>query len=266
MINQLLETAEDIVPVRKLEGERYVVAFPFRGEIARECFEKTLVNPVERDVPAFQKYWKFNEETGEINGSSTCLALRLDKRLREDGLWIPSVPEARALDNMGRLKNRVYRDFGIAVFDDSAPNQKTAKALVGQAKSMKLPLPLLVPYKSLDYQLDKESDSGIAPSLFDAKWIISGEDAVKMLEKFNYVERTSVRWLGRDRNGDWVACLGSLGGSDDDGRVDFVCGEAARADLVEAHKKLIGRKYAQKALKLQEQKEKESAEFASSLN
>ena len=257
---------------KDVREDRYVIAVPLKGEVAKHYFNKTISNPAERDVPAFQKYWKFNEKTGEINGSSTYLTLRLARELGKDSFWIPSVSEARALDKAGKLKNGVYSDYGIAVFDDSEPNKKTAKTLIEQAKSMKLVLPLLVPFSSLDYQLDRESDFGIALSLSDAKGIISGEDAVKLLEQFDYKSNSSVCRLDRGRYGDWVANWDGLDDSYFNGRAGFVCGEAAHADLAEAHKKLVKRKYAQKSKEfeeqiksLREQSERDEVEFAKQL-
>src|SRR3989344_3469627 len=109
MINKILDTAEDIVLIRPSnDDEKYVFAVPFQGDIARNYFDKTLANPAEREVSAFQGDWSFNNRSGQIKGSGPFHALRLDTILRRDGLWIPGVLEARKLEQEGKLRSGVY--------------------------------------------------------------------------------------------------------------------------------------------------------------
>ena len=50
--------------------ERFVYARPLQGDFARQVYEE-VKRRVEKDfqgVQAFDPYFKFNEETGQING------------------------------------------------------------------------------------------------------------------------------------------------------------------------------------------------------
>jgi hypothetical protein len=246
----VLEDAQDIAVVEALGGDNYVYAVKPSLGFQRGAFEQSVSNPEHGKVPAFGKHWKFDNQKG-ITGSNFYHALRLDKQaLRPLGLWIPGLLEARTLESQGKLENGVYRDYGVAAYDGEGPNKELARVLVPQARVLGVEFPLVVPYRALDFNVEGKDFS--ASFVQNPRGIISGEDAERELSSLNYRGNSGVRWLGRYGGGLWLAVWGSLDGSDDDGRVDWVCGEATRAELEDAHSSLLDRKYRSSLEKEQE--------------
>ena len=151
MVPDILQDAEDIAIVAHPESDRYIFAAKPSLAFQKRAFERSIANAGERNIPAFQAHWQFDEEVG-ITGLSTYLALRLDEKvLRPQGLWIPGLLEAKALQEQGKLENGVYRDYGVTVLSDAGPNKSHAHALISQAGQLKLPF--VVPFRALTYRL-----------------------------------------------------------------------------------------------------------------
>ena len=265
-LDQVLSTAEDLVVIDPTNLDSIAFAFPLKGETAKHYFDKTLANPEERDICGFQEHWKYDDKSGLITGSSTFLALRMDEAVRSDGFRIPTPQEARQLDAEGRLSNGVYRDFGMAVYNDGNPNQEIAKEIISQAGERKLPL--IIPFNALAQRVDESFPQGlvITPS-GDPKGIISGDEARQYInDNFNYKGNSGARGLGRVRDGRWVAYWDGLDFSNDGGRVDWLCGEATRADLETAHKAMSDRQYGGKIKELTKERDAVTAKFTESLN
>ena len=270
--SDILADAQDLVVLRR-SGDNHVYAVKPSLEAQRQLYLESIADPSERDIPAFQGHWKLGK-TG-IEGSSTFLTLRLDKRaLRPRGLWVPGLLEAKALESKGKLENGVYRDYSTVVHSVGNPHKETAEEIAKQAKSLGLGLPLIAPFKSLDYSCDRKSKYGIAISLVKSPTgLISGQDAQAQIDALDFKSDSGFRWLGRDRDGGWNADWNYLDYSDEDGRVEWFCGEAAREKIIEANATLTERKYAQKIraletqmTKLEEAQIKERADFEKSLN
>lgn len=255
MANEVLKDAQDIVLISpSSDRENYVFAVAPSPASKRRYFNATLTNPYERGLNAFNGYCKFNEETGEIQGSSFYFGLRFDKAIRQEGLWVPGVPEARVLDAKKKLTNGVYRDFGAVVYSDSSPNKDTAHSLITLSERE---LPIMFAFRSLDYKINKDADSGVEVLVAEKlKGIIFGREAQEMLDKFNRANSGAHR-LDRDDDGSWDAYLNYLDSSSDAGRVgDWICGEAARADLKKAYDDLDERKF---GIKIEELKKARQA-------
>ena len=210
----------------------YTFAKPFRGSDAEEVY-KAVKGRIARDfknAPEFNGYFQFNEETEEINGSSLYHGILINDELRQAGLWLPTFIEGRHLDKAEKLSNGVYRDYGVAVYDESDPNPNTAKKLVAESKKRDWNLPILAPFKSLT--LGKGAIIGFSKNTQN---LITGDETVQYLkDNFNYVGNSGVQGLGRFWDGDWSAGWGSLANSYDYGRVDWVCGEATQKNLESA--------------------------------
>ncbi|MFA5020386.1 MAG: hypothetical protein WC533_04805 [Candidatus Pacearchaeota archaeon] len=264
MLDKILNTAEDLVIIGKSGTKgKYVFAFPLEGKVAKHYFDKTLADGEERNVAGFKEYWQFDDKTGLITGSSTFLALRLDEAVRADGFWIPDIEEALFLDKERRLTNGVYRDYGLAVFNDGGPNQKVANEII--SKSGNRDLPLIIPFKDMTHRLDGNFPYGVAISLVDnPSGLKSGEQAQKILSRSNYVGDSGACGVCRYRGGDWLASLDELGVSGSCGRGDFLCGEATSADLLSAHDGLLEREYNTKLIQLQEEREEREKSFLES--
>jgi hypothetical protein len=261
MLDQVLSTAEDIVVLGKTK-DKIAFAFPFKGDIAKNYFDKTVSNAEENKVDGFNRHWKFDNKTRLIKGSSTLLALRLDEKTRQDGLWIPTPEQAMILDEKGKLSNGVYRDFGMAVYSEASPNQEVAKEIISQSKS---DLPLVIPFKALTHRLDENFPYGVAIAFTDATGIKSGKQATELLDKFNYKGNSGACRLDRYRYGSWDASWDDLDDSDSVGRVDWMCCEATRAELTSAYQELLKRQYETKIQKLTTERDEKQANFEKSL-
>jgi hypothetical protein len=214
--------------------ERFVYAKPLKGDFAKRVYDETRARVTRdfKDAPAFNGYWEFNEQTGEINGSSNLWALMTDLVLRQEGLWIPDFIEAKALERIGLLTNGVYRDNGNTVYNAQDPNHEIAEGLVAEAERAGLTLPILLPFRALDI---RKAENRFGVNLIFAKepkGIISGQKALDALQKeFDYRADSGAHRLCRDYDGLWGAGWDGLGDSYADGQVDFVCGEATQKSL-----------------------------------
>ena len=261
MLDQVLNTAEDLVVLDKVE-DKVVIAFPFQGKIAKHYFDQTISNAEENKVDGFDRYWRFDEKTGLIKGSSTLLALRLDEEARKEGLWIPTPEEAMVLDKEGKLTTNVYREFGMGIYSEANPNQEVAKEIINQSQA---DLPLVIPFKALTHRLDKNFPYGIAVSLTDATGVKSGKQATELLDKFTYKRDSGACGLGRDRGGDWGAGWNWLDDSNAVGRVDWMCCEATRAEVKSAYQGLLKRTYDTQITNLTTERDKKQVDFEKSL-
>ncbi len=203
------------------------------GDLARQVYQegRQIVAKDYSNTPAFKGYRNFGEKTGKIIGSSTFWGIVDDKVLRKQGLWIPELREARKLDELGKLSNRVYRDFGVVVYNDIDYNTEIGKVLVREAKKRDLKLPLVLPFRALDIR--KAGNNYGAEIVFadDTQGVISGDEAQEVINSLDYKTNSGVRRLCRVGDGLWFADWDDLAGSGDSGRVDWVCGEATRANL-----------------------------------
>ncbi len=269
MTNEVLEQAKDIVLIRQAtDREKWVYAVKPSPVFMKECFEKTLADPVEANIPAFEdKYWRFNDKTGEIEGSSLFLNLRFDKdALRPFGLFLPGFLEARVLDGKRKLSKGVYRDYGVVEYSSGEPNARISEVLAKEAHKKNLELPLLVRFGDLDYKLESDSESGVKVFFVETpQALIYGEDAINVLNQFRWKGNSGARRLLRYGDGDWFASWDGLADSGAIGRVDWVCGEATRADLKSAYDSLSDRENKIRVKELKEKRQKQREAFYSKL-
>jgi len=67
MVNEILNDAQDIVLIGpSSDREKYVFAVAPSREVKRKYFDATLTNPAEQNADGFNRYWNFNEKTGDI--------------------------------------------------------------------------------------------------------------------------------------------------------------------------------------------------------
>jgi len=193
------------------------------GEPARELFEAVgeLARKYE-DFPGLGARWQFNEETGLIDGSNLARLVLANEVLGENVERTLTYDEGMELDKKGKLTNGVYRDFGIGVFSQEGYNEGLAKKLIEEVERRGWKLPILAHPSSLRF------DEGSYKFREDDSLVVTGEKATEDLKRFNYVGNSGVRRLGRNYDGGWCASWSDLPGSDADGLVDFVSGEATR--------------------------------------
>ncbi len=268
MVN-ILEDARDLAVISKAEQEgRFVYAAKPSLERLARFYEASISNPEDAQVPAFQHHYEFDRKKG-ITGASSLLDLRLDKTLRPHQLWLPGLLEGKVLDKNKKLGNGVYRGYGIILLDNSPPDEEIAEALVAQASRLGLQLPLIVPFRALDYSLSRGNEKyGLDISFVESpRGIISGEEAVEQIKLLDLINRSGVRRLIRGFGGDWDANWGRLADSNEYGRSgDWICGEATRGDLLQAYKELMKRKYLSQIKKLESAQKRDVEEFEQSLS
>ncbi len=264
MLDQVLNTAEDLIVIDSKDKDRVVFAFPFKREVAKHYFNETLADKREKGVEGFNRHWQYDNKTGLITGSSTLLTLRLGKKAGQKGFWVPTVEEAMLLNKNSKLTNRVYRDYGIVVYSNDRPNQKIAEGVIEQAKGRELPL--VVPFKALDYEVDNNFPNGVAVFLAEnLDGIRAGEEAQKIISQFSYPGNSGACRVLRDRGGYLGAGWEGFDGSDIGGRVDWMCAKGTRADLETAHKGVLKRQYDVEIKRLQSERDQKEASFLESL-
>ena len=234
------------------ENTKYIVARPFRGDEAKAVYEEVTgrIRKDFKNAPVFKQYFEFNEQTGQINGLNTYFGILINNTLSKNGLWIPTIQEAKQLDASGKLSNNVYRDFGMAVYSKDNPNQEVAKRLIKEAKKRGWELPVLAPFKAL----------GIIKT-----GVKSGKQATELLDKFTYKRDSGACGLGRGRGGDWGAGWNWLDNSNAVGRVDWMCCEATRAEVKSAYQGLLKRTYDTQITNLTTERDKKQVDFEKSL-
>ena len=197
------------------------LAIPYRGQPAQEGHEGVLeLRKQYASIP--QSYWVFDEKEGVINGSTIRDLILLNQVLAPKSQRTLTFEEGMSLDSRKKLSNGVYRDFGLVLYSPENPNSEIAAARVEQAEARGWKLPVLAHPSSLTL-----GKTGIEILFGDNdSLIVHGEEAVKSLERFNYVYNSGVCRFGRDTFGDWDAGWLDLASSSAGGRVDRVRGEA----------------------------------------
>ena len=217
--------------------QRYTFAKPLQGDNARELY-KEVTGRVARDfknAPAFAQYFKFDEETGQINGSNTFYGIAVDDELGKERLWVPTIVQAKQLDAAGKLSNGVHRDFGMAIYSAEGPNVKIADVLVREATKRGWKTPILAPFKALKLRKGGSEDGVSVGFSKNAQDVINGEEAEAFLQKeINYLGKSGALRLFRDDSGYWLAGGLGLALSFDRCRMDFACGEATTQNLESA--------------------------------
>ncbi len=236
----VLKDVQDMVVVENLGDGNYVYAAKPSLIAQKQFYDLSIANPDDENIRAFNKCWKFEEKRGlernwGIEGSNTYLALRFDKlALRPNNLWIPGLLEAKVLDNKGKLERGSTRDYGIIIYNDDEPNKQIAEVLVPQVEELGLELPLIVPFRALDYVVDQSKISGIKLSLINSRGIIQGKKAQNKINSLDckrtypilhirYKKNSGVRRLLHDKFGDWDCYDTDFEISGDTGRIDWVC-------------------------------------------
>ena len=229
-----LQTAKEITPLSK-SGNTITYAIPIIGDLAEQVFEyaSSRINDFSDDPMFKDRYFQLQEtKDGKIiTGSNPGLVILCNDGLQEEcELWLPTISQARILDEQGKLSNNVYRDYGVAVYNDSDPNQELAKHLIEQAKSRGYTnLPLL--FSNCDLTL-KGKSSQFKPELIQSPIeILQGQEAEGVLKKM-YQGSSGARSVNRYGDGYWVAYWYYPGDSDSYGRVDYACGEATCDELL----------------------------------
>ena len=241
----VLGDAQDITLIKHLGHGNYVYAAKLSLDAQSQFYNLSISDPKDEEVLVFQGYWEFDEEKG-IMGPNPWLNLRFDRQaLRPSGLWLPGLLEAKSLHNQGKLEEGFLRGYGFVVYSEDNPNIEIARPLIAQAESFGLRPPLIIPFRALDYNIERKE----AKPFFikSPKGMISGEGAEKELNSFCYRGNSGVHGFGLDAYESWTADLvldypfNPLLDNCDLDVVDWVCGEASRAKIERAKGLLLER-------------------------
>jgi len=244
----ILYDSQDIVVVGSLVEDKYTFAAKPSLEFQKRIYYESVSSGEDPHIPISippaefaesiedQYTWLFSDREGII-GSSPILALRFDKRaLRSKGLWLPGLLESKVLESEGKFEKEIVRDFGLVVYDENAPNHRMAKSLVLQANGLGLELPLVVPFRALDYHPNgnEHKSYGIDVSFVESpKGIIDGDKAIIQIDSLVSKGESGVSRLFKGFEGGICAWNGCLDDSLIMGRVDWICGETYGATLKE---------------------------------
>lgn len=255
------ENSQTVVVSSSSRKGYFIFAQSLRGELAEKVYEgvRSKINSEYKDLPAFSgRHWSFDSKNGIIKGSSSFLNTLADAELTDNGLYVPSVVEARILDKKGKLSNGVYRDFGVVMYSSKGVNEDIAESLDKNLNGCSAILPLIFPFGALS--LEKKGTSyGVKFVIKEDKRIVADKNAREIINKLDYKADNGVRRLNRVRGGDWDAGWywdGGLAVSFDVGRVDWVCGEATREKLEDVLTSEISRDFTDKKRRLKEEMRK----------
>lgn len=225
------QSCERIALVSKVERIPY--AQRASSELQRESYEGAQELAREYgNAPAFRQYWKYNEETGEGNGSSPIWLVLENKVLARKGLRTLTTTEGRQVDKQKRFSNGIYRDFELIVYSEENPNSDIAQILVPEAQRRGWTLPIIAHPLALD--LRKSQNQYGVEFLFgdNDSLIVTGEEAQRIIDSLDYKESSGVHRSFRGRDGSWGGGRDDLADSYEGGRGgDWVRGEATRSDF-----------------------------------
>ena len=201
-LGQVLSTAEDIVLLEKLKGDKWTFAVPLQGGVAKHYFNQAfeVLKQAGVDTSESNTFHTYDPEAKKIRGSSTNFCVVLDAKMRPDGFWLPGVVEAKTLDRVGKLSNNTYRDLGIAVYNDENPNKETSQKIIAQATGKELPF--LLPFRAMDYSLWRKAGISIFLAK-EPKAIITGEQTRKIIEQMNCSEKSGAGRVSRVGEGSY---------------------------------------------------------------
>ncbi len=173
-------------------------------------------------------------ENGSLYNMSTLKGILANQELMQqskNALWFPTIQEGRLLHNAKLLPSGELMDFGLALYSDASPDAEIATFLSATARKGNYTLPLLASFKALGLKLGGER-YGVTPTLTSQDGLLTGADAQKMLEGFDYTAKTGVHGVDRSGGGclvaDWGGILDSSGGGC---RVGRVAAEGSERDV-----------------------------------
>jgi len=230
-INQRIPET-DIFVFDKLDNGNFTYSIPFPRDMARKVAEK---------VPGLQV-----ADDNSLVYMSTLRGIEANRHLTdltaktETEMWLPTIQEGFLLDYAGLLHSRGLIDFGIALFNGNSPDQEIAQSLVSEANQHGCELPILASFKSLDVKQGGKR-YGVTPTIVSPDGLITGQDAVKALERFAGKIDSGVRGLFRSYGG-WGADWGDgLDGAVELCRVGRISAEGSAQNLRDVYQSAIGR-------------------------
>ena len=144
---------------------------------------------------------------GELANMSTLKGIVANKVLMNTSNGekrFSTIAEGLALNEAGMLTPNVLIDFWIALYDGESPDTDIAQAMMAVAKSRGYTTPILASFASLGLASGGKR-YGVTPQLASENGLITGQEAVKLLEKFAYKGNSGVRRLSRCRDDVWNA-------------------------------------------------------------
>lgn len=185
-------------------------------------------------------------QNGSLTYMNTLRGIRANRELMKQTqgeVWFPTIEEGFSLHDAKLLPSGEIMDFGIALYDAENPDKQIAGKLMADAKKKGYNVPILASFRSLDLEQGGER-YGVTPIFVSKEGLITGEDAVKLLERFTWKGNSGVRRLGRDGDGNWNAnWLGGLDNASGYCRVGRVSAVGTAKNLIALAENEVRTKY-----------------------
>ena len=233
-----------------------------QAEFLRDNFGQAVLEEVQERTEADYKdnsalkVLSYNKKTNIVQGSNPFVAVLINKIIRDQGLRTATQADLEKILRISLLPLQgQYEDTSLVLRSDNDSYQQNdylAKDLASQIKKRqpKIELPVMIPFTGLELRLDQDSHYGLAFNLREDANIIYDSILKKPTSNFEETKEDSGlpkelgkgnRTLYTRQDGlsrlylSWYLYLSSVGiglaGSNSDGRVVVVSGEAAQKDL-----------------------------------
>ncbi|MEK6889031.1 MAG: hypothetical protein AABW80_02890 [Nanoarchaeota archaeon] len=183
-------------------------------------------------------------DNGSLIYMNTLRGIRANRELMaqtQGNVWLPTIQEGFVLHDAKLLPSNELMDFGIALYNVENPDKQIAGKLIECARQKGYAVPILASFKSLDLEQGGER-YGVTPVFVSKEGLITGQDAVKLLERFNFRGNSGVCRLGRSY-GVWVADWDVSLDADGVCRVGRVSAVGTAKNLIELAENEVRTKY-----------------------
>jgi len=208
-LNQQIQGTDIFVFNYHPEPACFTYSRPFTPEEARALAQETndAINSRYKGANGLRQGLSANEQ-GELFNMSTLKGIVASRTLmqRTDGQqWLPTIPEGTELQKAGLLPRGILSDFGLALYNERAPDEEIARTLSAKTDTQNHALPVLASFISLDLDLGGER-YGVTPILVSADGLVYGNGAETLLEENRFITGNSgVHRVYRDDDGYWLA-------------------------------------------------------------
>jgi len=185
-------------------------------------------------------------KNGSLTYMNTLRGIRANRELMnqtQGKVWLPTIQEGFALHDAKLLPSGQLMDFGIALYNGENPDKQIAGKLMADAKKADYAVPIMASFKSLNLEQGGKRYE-VTPIFVSKEGLISGTDAVKILERFAGKGNSGVRRLLRHL-GSWDAYWDDLlDVAYDNCRVGRVSVVGTAKNLIELAENEVRAKYA----------------------
>lgn len=253
-INERIKEAAIYIFNKNPETGLFTYSRPLSVEEA-ECVAEAAnasIRKEYKDAEGLRKGLSVDGKKGVLYNMNTFKGILANRELMKqsnNALRFSTISEGFLLHDAKMLPSGELMDFGLAVYSIGKLNKKLSESLVAKAQSKNYALPLLASFVSLGLQ-DGGEEYGVTSTLVSDADLITGTDAVNLLERFANVGNSGVQRLGR-YDGGWCADWDNLGSFYAGCRVGRVSGKASAKNLRTLIQAQIEQNFSEKRKKLE---------------